>query len=94
MLVATPGAIRLALRSPLRAAILETLGDESRAGIADERLRRVRAQMAAGELSGAERLLLELVGQRSLAADQEFEARSQLGDVLFEVGRADEAKAG
>lgn len=91
-LINTPEIIRIALRTPLRSSMLGVLESAAKDSLTDERLRRVRALMGSDRRE-AEKLLVDVLGQGALPKDQEFEAHTHLGNVLFATGRTQEAKA-
>jgi tetratricopeptide (TPR) repeat protein len=72
--------------------MLGMLESATKDSLTDERLRRVRALMGK-DAAEAERLLLGVLAQDALPKDQEFEAHTHLGNILFATGRTDEAKA-
>jgi tetratricopeptide (TPR) repeat protein len=90
-LINAPDIVRIALGTPLRAAMLGVLDTAAKDSLTDERLRRVRALMS-HDTAEAERLLRSVLGQGGLTKLQEFEAYTHLGNVVFRTGGMGEAK--
>lgn len=90
-LIAAPDIIRFALNSPLRYSILGVLASSAKESLTDERLFRIRALMSIDRCE-AERLLRALLEGGALLKEQEFEARTHLGNLLLTVGKLTDAK--
>jgi len=92
-IITAPDIVRFALRTPLRNSILAALDEGTKDAVNDDRLRMVRGLMKAGEFVAAETHLRQVLEQAALPTSQQFEAHLHLGNVIFQQGKAEEAKA-